>query len=179
MANKTERHCVICDNAIIPNTKCKSVAVKPKDMEITFYEVAEFVFSEWNFKKHTGNSSQPSSLLLSPRKPMFKENRFLCCGCGLNLKNTYITMKYIQDKLTPNSYVISRFMGSADETSREKVDGANSPLHVDLALPMPKTPIGKKIKNATKTKRGSETFRNQTKLIISKEMETFTKNKTK
>jgi hypothetical protein len=83
MANKAKRHCVICDSVIIPNTKYKSLAVKPKDMEITFYEVADIpFFLNGTLRSIHNNSSQPRILLLSPS--LFKENRFLRCGCGLN-----------------------------------------------------------------------------------------------
>jgi hypothetical protein len=82
MAQQVTKKCVCCNAEFCAGQKTKSIALKPRGMNITYHEIISTALNE---KSPEGKTLQ----VLNPAKEKYYENRSICKTCGVSFKNSY------------------------------------------------------------------------------------------
>jgi hypothetical protein len=165
MATPAVKKCVNCNCNLDETKKTKSIALAPKNMNKSYYEIIKYVYTEVPRERRTLTT-------LTPVKAKYIEQRVICEPCGLALRNAFTSLEKVKELLSPESYVSSHLLNVDPESSiasdKEKIN-MSSQTEPCAVLTSPKskpvkTPIKQKLRNA---------YRLQ-KERAKKEMETFT-----
>jgi hypothetical protein len=185
MAQQVTKRCVCCNAEFGSGQKTKSIALTPRGMNVTYYEIISTVLNE---TAHEGKALK----VLTPAKEKYYENRIVCETCGVSFKNAYVSILKIRELLSSESYVAKHLIARPCEVaqSEEKQEtGAKELNIVDVAIqtdavivastsissnrPHPKTPIKRKILKAYTIQVQRGRMHNAFKYIVKDEMETF------
>jgi len=164
--NQPTKSCVICSKDMITSDKYKSIALTPRDLSISYYDIMSYVFPR----------SRPNKGIcaeFTPVKQKYIESRVICQVCGVAVKNAYVHLRQVNSILLDNSYVHRHFISEDEFDENESTEVA--PREHSVTLAKQSTPIQTKIKNAYEDDIERQRLQAAVHKILRDEVKTFAK----
>jgi len=176
MAAGRVKECVVCNKVFQPNEPTKSIALTPRNMEETYYEIMSYVFQR----------AEPNKELykpFTPVKPKYIESRVICQVCGVTVKDAYMALRKINNFISVNSYVQRHFISADKQDAFDTGDVGSSSASVVRAsnesymarVEQPHTPVKQKMKVAYEEDDSRKSMLNTMQGMICEEMQVFSK----
>jgi hypothetical protein len=166
---------VCCSKEFTSVQKTKSIALSPRGMVRTYYDIITYVFRE---KKQPGKVF----VSLTPVKEKYYESRIICESCGVAMKNAFVALEKVAELLSDTFYILSHILHNPSvEVQTDDVNTMDQDSQtVDVFVANfarksagPKTPVRKKILNAYTQQVARGRMHNAFEFLIKDEMDVF------